>query len=72
MTNAFAEIVREGPNAKEIAKRLYKRLRKSSQKAAFALDFLLMSNLDQLASPPYVKEGLCWLKEQLEKSADIG
>ena len=72
MTNAFANIVQEGANAKDIAQQLCRRLRKSPQKAAFALDLLTAKNLTQIIPPPYIEEGLRWLQEQLETSEDTG
>ena len=71
MTKAFADIVRENTNVEEVAKKLYDHLRKSPEKAAFALDLLMSEDFGKLVPPPYVAGGLCWLQEQLETSANI-
>ena len=72
MTNAFAKIVQEGSDSEQIAQKLYDRLRASPEKAAFALDLLTGEKLCQLAPPSYIKEGLSWLHEQLNKASEIG
>jgi len=49
-------------------KALYDGLRasQSDKKAEFALDLIYSFDPDKIVIPPYIKEGLDWLQEQLK------
>jgi len=44
---------------------------KTGGKADFALDLLYGDDVDRLAAPAYIAEGLSWLSEQLRRKDDV-
>lgn len=72
MTNAFAKKAKDTNTACELAQKLFKRLSKNPQKAAFALDLLSIENFEELTEPPYIKNGLSWLEKHLTNDGDVG
>ncbi|RJL15843.1 AAA family ATPase [Paracoccus siganidrum] len=66
MTRAFAEFISTAPTPQDLAKSLFERLRKSPDKAAFALDLLYIKDIKTLRAPPYIDTGLTWLASQLK------
>lgn len=71
MTNAFAKIVNEGADGVVIAQNLFERLRVRPEKAAFALDLLASTKLEELVAPTYLADGLSWLEGQLGSGTDV-
>lgn len=70
MTRAFAEFISTAPTPQDLAKSLFEKLRKSPDKAAFALDLLYIKDIKALRAPPYIDTGLTWLANQL-KSGEV-
>ena len=65
MTNAFAKIAKSSKTAEGLLLELYRRLLKSPEKAAFALDLLSIEKIADLSAPPYISKGLEWLEKHL-------
>lgn len=66
MTRAFAEFMSNALTPQDLAKSLFEKLRKSPDKAAFALDLLYIKDIKALRAPPYINNGLTWLACQLK------
>lgn len=62
------DVIVNSKTFEELHKTLYDELRasQSDKKAEFALDLIYSFDPDKIVIPPYIKEGLDWLQEQLK------
>jgi hypothetical protein len=62
------DVIVNSKSFEELHKSLYDELRasQSDKKAEFALDLIYSFDPDNIVIPPYIKEGLDWLQEQLK------
>ena len=65
-TQKIRRIVETAPSDEDLAEALFELL-KDADKAAFALDCLMIEEPTQLVPPPYINDGLSWLDEALEE-----
>lgn len=69
-TEKIKAVVGSGLTGEDLSDELFDLLR-GAEKAAFALDCLMIENPKSLAAPPYIHDGLSWLERALnEKSMD--
>lgn len=68
-SNEIKEIVGEELSGDELGDRLFKLL-KTAEKAAFALDCLMLEDPTKLQPPTYIEKGLAWLEKTLSPKED--
>ncbi len=66
MTRDFGKYIAAAATPEELAEKLFDRLAKNTDKAAFALDLLYIEDIKALQAPPYIDKGLTWLADQLK------
>lgn len=64
-------IVAESLTGEELADELFELL-KSAEKAAFALDCLMLEDPKAIRPPPYIREGLAWFESAIGKDISAG
>jgi hypothetical protein len=66
----FREAIDTSDNVAALSELVHTAL-KTGGKADFALDLLYGDDVDRLAAPAYIAEGLSWLSEQLRRKDDV-